>query len=222
MIEERRVLPEILDSLPSTNPEAIRSRKDLHRLNVAMGNYRWIASGLNESVRSNLRDWVEPGAGDGPLSRALNDSVIQAIKVDAVDFLPRPDHWPENWNWSQGDLFEILGNFSKQGAKTGLISNLFLHHFEGEDLRKIGVLIQDSYSQLLICEPARFSRFQWLARLVFPLVNRITRHDMIISIEAGFRINELPKLLHLDPEVWEWRESVSLMGAYRLKASKRE
>lgn len=222
MIDERRVLPEILDSLPSTNTEAIRSRKDLHRLNVVMGNYRWIAAGLNESVCSGLTHWVEPGAGDGPLPRALNYSLIQAITLDAVDFLPRPNDWPENWDWSQGDLFEILGNFSENEARTGFISNLFLHHFEAEELGKIGALIQDSYSQLIICEPARFSRFQWLARFFFPLVNRITRHDMIVSIEAGFRISELPKLLHLDPAVWEWRESVSLMGAYRLEASKRE
>lgn len=222
MGQKRNVIPEILDSLPSDDPRAARCRRDLHRINVAMGNYRWIARHLDAEVRSGRSDWVELGAGDGPLARALPQSLVDATRVGAVDFAPRPEAWPVMWGWNQGDLFEVLNLRTSEEEETGMIANMFLHHFIDEDLERMGVILQDSFSRLLISEPARFSRFEWLARPFFPLVNDVTRHDMIVSIRAGFRKGELPRLLGLNSKTWEWTEVVTLMGAYRLDARKRE
>lgn len=221
MMGQRTVVPEILDSLPSDDPRAVRCRIDLHRINLAMGNYRWIASKLQAGARSDTRDWMELGAGDGHLAKILPDAFIQTIRVGAADFAPRPECWPANWEWNQGDLFEVLD--SRSGEKdTGIIASLFLHHFEEADLAKMGAAFEDSFSRIIISEPARFSCFEWLARPFFPLVNHVTRHDMIVSIQAGFRKGELPRLLGLNPETWEWTEVVTLLGAYRLDARKRE
>ena len=49
----RRVTPEILDELPSSDPRARRSRVDLRRINRIMAAVTWLKCGLNvaEAVR---------------------------------------------------------------------------------------------------------------------------------------------------------------------------
>jgi hypothetical protein len=51
--------------------------------------------------------------------------------------------------------------------------------------------------------------------------HQVTRHDGRVSIAAGFRHDELPRLLHLDPAVWTWRVQETLLGACRLVAKRR-
>ncbi len=165
---------------------------------------------------------MELGAGDGPLPRVLPQSLIDKVRVGAVDFAPRPETWPTRWSWDQGDLFEVLESRSSADKETGMIANMFLHHFIDADLGKMGAILQSAFSRLLISEPARFSHFEWLARPFFPLVNDVTRHDMIVSIRAGFQKGELPRLLGLDSKTWKWTEVVTPMGAYRLDARRRE
>jgi hypothetical protein len=55
----------------------------------------------------------------------------------------------------------------------------------------------------------------WQGRLLFPILNRVTKHDMIVSIRAGFRGSELAAAL--GPEYAE-RELIlqeTWAGAYR-------
>src|SRR3954469_16731047 len=46
----RRVEPETLDHLPETDPQAVRSRRDLRRVNRVMGNLRILQSLLDASL----------------------------------------------------------------------------------------------------------------------------------------------------------------------------
>ena len=41
-MKPRVVIPELLDHLPADEPEALRSRRDLRRVNWLMGNERWL------------------------------------------------------------------------------------------------------------------------------------------------------------------------------------
>jgi hypothetical protein len=61
-------------------------------------------------------------------------------------------------------------------------------------------------------------------RLFAPLIgaNHVSRHDANVSIAAGFRGDELPGLLGLEPERWTWRCTTTLLGAYHLIAWRRE
>ena len=63
---ERRVEPELLDDLPPDDPRAVRSRKDLLRVNAWMGNCGIMARALRATCQGPAaRRLVELGAGDG-------------------------------------------------------------------------------------------------------------------------------------------------------------
>ena len=62
----RRVEPEFLDELPPEDPRAIRSRRDLQRLNRWMRNINVMTDALQSSLNGDgARHLAELGAGDG-------------------------------------------------------------------------------------------------------------------------------------------------------------
>ena len=74
---------------------------------------------------------------------------------------------------------------------------------------------------LCFSEPWR-SRWALLqGRLLWPFLGRVTRHDMAVSIRAGFRRGELPALLGLGDE-WTVQEQCTRLGACRMVAWKEE
>lgn len=215
---KRLVSPEILDTLDGADPEALRSRRDLRLINFLMGNERWL---LKEIAKQQGTDnLIELGAGDGSLSAQL---LTQAPQLTALDFQPCPPRLKETAQqgsliWKEGDLFQTL----KESAGDTIIANLILHHFQDEQLRQLGPLLQKR-QRLLIVEPLRSALALAEGRLLFPLINRVTRHDMLVSIRAGFTKGELPRLLGLDSPVdksapWQWREESTLRGGYRMVA----
>lgn len=212
--ESRTVLPEILDELPPDDPEAIRSRRDLRLINFAMGNYRWVSQKM-----TGLRceepglNWTEIGAGDGTLRHHLSAQARKTVHVTGVDLAPRPAHWPANWNWLQGDLFDHLDS-TPEG---GLFACLFLHHFQKSTLQQIGRKLS-RFRRLLFSEPARYPIHHWQGLATRPFVNRVTRHDLHISINAGFRPGELEGALGLSRDQWQIHEHRTWMGALRFEA----
>ena len=63
----RRVEPETLDQLTEDDPNAIRSRRDLRRINRIMGNLPILDSLLSASLLHAPSHIAELGAGDGSL-----------------------------------------------------------------------------------------------------------------------------------------------------------
>src|SRR6266536_4286482 len=62
----RRVEPELLDSLPADDPGAVGSRRDLQRLNAWMGHGQLMARALRSALDDAApQQLVELGAGDG-------------------------------------------------------------------------------------------------------------------------------------------------------------
>ncbi|MGB0327546.1 MAG: class I SAM-dependent methyltransferase [Akkermansiaceae bacterium] len=200
---ERVVCPEILDSLAGDDPRAVRSRRDLRLINVLMGNERWI---LKQEMKGAL---IELGAGEGQLTRKLSMN----HKVTGLDFQERPEELEVAW--LSGNLFETLPRVDGDTV----VANLILHHFQDHDLKRLGGLIKKR-RRLIAVEPWRHRIALWEGRLLWPVINEVTRHDMIVSIRAGFRKGDLPRLLDLGPE-WEWREEVSLLGGIHVLAWRR-
>ena len=203
----RQVLPEILDHLPADDPEAIRSRRDLRRINFLMGNERWI---VGEARRMKPASIVELGAGEGMLSGKL----ATIAPVESYDLAPRPVALDARVTWHQGDLFA-----APPAVGDLLVANLFLHHFEGDSMRHLARWCS-GFQSLCFVEPLRTVGSLRLGATMLPFVNRVTRHDMPVSIRAGFVPGELPELLDLQPGKWHVREQTSWRGGIRVLASR--
>ncbi len=216
-MKERKVIPEILDSLAQDDPRAKRSRRDLGLINAIMGNYRWLARKMGGADSSDPHHWIETGSGDGPLA-VYRDRFPGT--VSGLDFAPRPRDWPANWQWIEGDLYETLPNALPPQGRAGLVANLFLHHFDDAMLGALGKILNERVARLYFVEPARETIFRVLGYGLFPFVNEVTRHDLQVSIGAGFRRGELAPTLGLD-DSWSVRETVTLLGAYRFEAWKK-
>ena len=214
---KREVVPEILDELEPDHPDAIRARTDLRRINFLMGNHRWLRHRLSCFEGDAI---VELGAGDGELLRSL---AILPARLAGLDLAPRPGNLADEIDWIAGDLFETLPIFLERSddTTTAIVANLFLHHFEPDRLEVLGHLINSrSVTRLCFSEPYRSRLALVESSLLLPFVNRVTRHDMPVSIRAGFRPGELPPLLQLDPATWQIRETVSALGGCRLEATR--
>ena len=92
----RRIEPEWLDDLPPDNPRALRSRRDLRRINVLMANAAIIDRELRRSFRAGSpRSIAEIGAGDGTLMLRLAESLgaqwpgVRVVLLDQQDIVSR-------------------------------------------------------------------------------------------------------------------------------------
>ncbi|MFT4641415.1 MAG: hypothetical protein ACI8T1_004752 [Verrucomicrobiales bacterium] len=209
---QRMVEPEILDSLPPEDPAAQRSRRDLVRINALMGNLRWIRRMLE--VRAGGGRVIEVGAGDGRLASALSES---GMDVTAVDLAPRPSSCSDSVRWVQGDVNEVLADLEGDI----LVASLFWHHFQKEALQRLAPLVE-RFRGVVLSEPWRARHALWLGSALVPVVNSVTRHDMFVSIKAGFRRGELPAWWDLCSENWDLEETGTALGAYRLQAWRKE
>lgn len=208
----RQLQPELLDSLPAAHPDALRSRRDLRVINALMGNHRWLVRTLAAVLREGDRT-LEIGAGTGELGRRLAAADRPA---DGLDLAARPADWPAGCAWHSADLLTFAG----YGGYDAVIGNLIFHHFTDDQLAALGRTLGASVRVIVASEPTRSRFSQRLFTLLTPLfgANHVTRHDAHVSIAAGFRDDELPRLLGLEPGQWRWQCHTSPLGAYRLVA----
>ncbi|MEX0324540.1 MAG: class I SAM-dependent methyltransferase [Puniceicoccaceae bacterium] len=216
----RSVQPEILDSLAPDDPAAIANRRDLRTFNHLMGNFRWVRKEL--SGYSAQGAILELGAGDGSLGLyLLRKGVLSDENLyTGMDIIRRPRGWPPSWGWMQKDLRELA---FPEDTRT-VIANMILHQFESEELSNLGLRIERSgLKRLLLCEPARRRvHLRQVAASRFLLgVHPVTLHDARVSIEAGFRGEELAEALNLDRRVWSIRCTEHFLGANRLLCLRR-
>jgi hypothetical protein len=211
---QRVVEPEIVDQLPPGHPDVVRSRIDLRVINFLMGSERWMARQIREFPEARARGVLEIGAGEGTLLERLAKN-HPGIPLMACDLAPRPGWLSKEIGWDQRDVLECLEH-SSGGI---LAANLFLHHFEDLELRRFAPLMK-KFEVICINEPLRTAQSLRNARWMLPFVGRATKHDMVVSIRAGFIPGELPNVLGLDPADWRVREETSWRGGLRVLAFK--
>lgn len=205
-IPGRVIEPEWLDSLPADDPSACRSRRDLVLIDHLMGNTRWICRHLPPG-----NEIIELGAGSGRLAGAVSR---RGHDVTAMDLAPAPPNLDRAIRWVAGDFFRNLHDHSA----TTVVGSLILHHFQNAELSRLGRLLNHR-TRLVFAEPLRDALPLALSKLAAPFVGRVTRHDMPVSIRAGFLPGELAAALALGAD-WSIFESPGPFGSLRFLAWK--
>ena len=221
---ERIVQPELLDVLPAEDPRALRSRRDLRRINAWMGHSKLMSGALAQTANGEpARQLVEIGSGDGhfllSVARRLRGKWprVDATLVDQLDALdPQTRDQFNRLGWhvraEVAEVSEWLGQAPPHATET-IISNLFLHQFHAHQLAGMLRLAARSARVVIALEPRR----SWFTRLGGHLLwligcSRVTRHDAGLSIRAGFAGHELSALWP-DEKNWELHEqSVGLFS----------
>ena len=209
---ERIVAQEILDELPADDPRAIRSRRDLRRINRLMGHARilarlWRRAGVPQAA-PNL---VDLGAGDGTFCLELVRRLLRQNRVRRVLLF---DQNPAISNVTRqsfeelgcaletrvGDVFDWLPNVP---AGAVVIANLFVHHFSEAGISRMFEMVAQRSAFFFAVEPRR-ARFSLLCSRLLPALgcNAVTCHDAVASVRAGFVGGELSSLW---PRVDGWR-----------------
>jgi SAM-dependent methyltransferase len=217
-----RVLePETLDHLAPDDPAAQRSRRDLRRVNAFMGARRILAGAIARVVpNAGARPLriIELGCGDGRLmlevARHRGDRWAGAT-LDLLDRQPIVDaetiaaYAAVGWQ-ARPRVADVLDWAATNDASERwdlVVANLFLHHFEGDDLRRLLAGCAARADALAACEPRR-SRFALAAgHLIFFLgANGVTRRDGVLSVRAGFVDDELAAVWSGDATAWHLDE----------------
>ena len=184
-----------------------------------MGNHRWIVRHLARRIEPGDH-LLEIGSGDGRLVHRVDRlrNPARPFFLSAVDRAPSPADLPDSCAWHQADLLDCLEIIADSDL---LVANLFLHHFEKEQLAQIGRSIARGPRVVLACEPVRRRlHLGQMRALRIIRLHPVTRHDGFVSIGAGFRRAELPSLLNLDPARWRITLAETFFGAYRMLATK--
>ena len=223
----RVVAAEVLDGLPQNDPSAIRSRRDLRRVHRAMGTRKIILRAFKAMKLAHLE--VEPlrvleiGAGDGSLMLGVAQALDSAWPKVALTLLDRQAlvtpatvaaYQAVGWSVAT-DVADVL-DWAARDTPTPpnapdhwdlIVANLFLHHFEGEQLARLMQAIAQKSDRLLACEPRR----DWLALAGSHLTgmigaNAVTREDAVLSVHAGFNGKEISALWPAKSAPWRIQE----------------
>lgn len=216
----RALTPEWLDILPAEDPRAIRSRRDLVLINRIMRQPAIMARVLRDFPPP--RTLADLGGGDGRfllsvarrLAKRWPDVHILICDRQSI-VAPQTRKAFEGLGWQcdvhTGDVLENLPHADI------ITANLFLHHFDEAGLTRLLIRIAQSANGFVACEPRR----GWFplagARLVGLLgCNDVTRHDAVVSVEAGFAGQELSR--HWQSEGWTLDERAAFPFTHLLRA----
>ena len=223
----RVVAAEALDGLPQDDPSAIRSRRDLRRVHRAMGTRKIIVRALKAMKLAHLE--VEPlrvleiGAGDGSLMLGVAQELAGAWPKVAMTLLDRQalvtpatmaHYQAVGWTVTTevGDVLDWAARDTDARPNALprwdlVVANLFLHHFEGEQLARLMQAIALKSDRLLACEPRR-ARLALVGSHLTGVIgaNAVTREDAVLSVHAGFNGIELSALWPAFGERWRIQE----------------
>ena len=225
---KRIVEPELLDTLPPADPRAMRSRRDLRRVNAWMRNHVIMARALQKDWNGSApKQITELGAGDGNflLRVAQNIKVGQASSLSTsadvkVTLLDRQKNVSAetltafaSLGWrAEAVVADVFDWAPTAGGSEVILANLFLHHFEDARLTELLAKISRHARVFIAVEPQRFNRASLCAQLLrFIGCNDVTLHDAAASIRAGFSGDELSALW---PDKQNWQLTEQSAGAF--------
>ena len=202
----RTIEPEWLDALAPRDPRAMRSRRDLRRINALMMNGTLVARELRRVFRGRPpRTIVEIGAGDGTFMLRVAEKLSSQWRAMDVVLLDRQSlvslatsERLGSIGWKAhavaADVFAWLAQPTAPIFDL-IVANLFLHHFDAARLAVLLALVAMRTRVLIACEPRRSGRALLGSHLLGAVgCNDVSRHDAVVSVRAGFRNQELSGL----------------------------
>jgi hypothetical protein len=202
----RSVEPELLDQMSAGDLRAIRARRDLKRLNTVILQTGIMARILVEHWGPHQpRTILDLGAGDGTFMLSVARRLAARWPAVTVTLLDRQNIVSrETWDafaslgWKvetfAADVFDYLEHIKSPGVDI-ITTNLFLHHFQQEQLTRLLALTARSAQLIAACEPRRNKLALRASRLLWAIgCNEVSLHDAIVSVRAGFRGEELTAL----------------------------
>lgn len=224
----RSVVPELLDNLVASDPAAIRSRQDLKRVHQAMGTRSILLRALgNFNIRESSAPLriLELGAGDGSLMLAVAQAQkprwnsVELCLLDRQALLdPSTTAAYAGLGWKvTSEVADVndwaiamtQSSYSAQPVARWdlIVANLFLHHFDGEQLSTLLGAIALVSERFVACEPRRSRLALVASQLIGAIgVNAVTRTDAVLSVRAGFAGNEISDSWPAPNLAWESRE----------------
>jgi hypothetical protein len=216
----KRILQaELLDSLSPDDPRAMRSRRDLRRVNAWMRNHAIMVRELKENLNGvPPRHITELGAGDGQLLRQVANTFSTRWPSPKLTLLDRqPVVAPETLDdfarigWRAEVVVADIFDRPPEPCDV-LLANLFLHHFETPRLKELLTIISQRTGLFIALEPRRAKWPLFCSRLLGAIgCNSVTRHDAVASVRAGFAGHELTSLW---PEKDGWQLTERSAGPF--------
>lgn len=191
MFSKRIIKPELLDHLP---PQfARRNLADLVRINETFGGHSVIRRALARVADPNDEfTLLDLGAASGDTARLVHELYPRASVTSLdknfvnLEAAPAPKLLADAFHLPfRAETFDYV------------ICSLFLHHFENREVvALLGSFYRIARRALLVCDLERHVLpYSFLAatRWLFGW-DRVTVHDGMISVRAGFRPRELEQL----------------------------
>jgi hypothetical protein len=225
---KRRVQRELLDTLPSDDARAVRSRRDLRRVNGWMRHHAIMAGALKNDLNGLAHEPItELGAGDGTfllrvaqnikagqdsslsVSPGVNATLLDLQNIVSAETLAGF----RNLGWCAEAVVADVFDWPQTSSAAGVvIANLFLHHFEDAQLAELLRLVSRRARLFIAIEPWRAPWPLFCSRLLWAIgCNDVTRHDAVASVRAGFSGHELSALW---PDKQNWRLTEQRAGAF--------
>lgn len=233
MLAARQVQREWLDELPADDPRAVRSRRDLVRINTWMMQPGIMARALlKHSAPAAPRHILDLGSGDGTfmlrvatlLARRWHNIAVTMIdQQDIVSPATRAGFEAVGWRSKTitGDLFRALEEGRLPDADI-ITANLFLHHFTRPQLANLLTRLAPLAPLFVACEPRRAALPLMASRLLWVIgCNDVSRHDAVVSVEAGFNGSELSALWPDQPR-WHLEEHPARLFTHYFAARRRD
>ena len=237
----RTVSRETLDVLAASDPRALRSRRDLRRINRIMGTCGIINRGIQAAIGRRPRDMplrvLELGAGDGSVMLRVAQEFSEswpAVHLTLLDRQALVDARTSaafaRLGWRVQSLIVDVLDWLVAPLPLHLpprwdviVTNLFLHHFDDIQLSEGLPVVAARCNLFVACEPRRAPLALIGSHLIGAVgANKVTRQDAVLSVHAGFRDAELSVVWPDDHGQWQLQEHSAGLFSHFFRAARRD
>lgn len=216
---------EIMDSMYFGGKEMQKLLNDIAFVNRKLGGNRITIKGLNQLLKKHdLKEItiLDVGCGDGDsLRKMIKYLENQGVKVlgIGVDFneniLEEAEQKSKSLENIQFNNIDVLENPKDIPSADIVVFNLFLHHFQDDEIVfllneisskiRIGLIVND-------LKRSRIAFFLFKLFSFFFLKTKTASYDGLVSVARGFRKSELKEL---SQEIKNQKSSISYHWAFR-------